>query len=220
MDRREDKPTKKIELNTFSDPGSTPASEYHEHVLTPIAITPVATPGTGYQFPTTPVSLSHNSSTPISTESTRWGTPKASESKHSETPTQTRSVRKSRWDLTPSTERGTPKVQPTPEPYQSTPGLSTPAKKENDKYLVPMEKGETGSYILREMQDIFVDECPTKATIYRWIRRFDNGDEELHDVPRPGCPTSSIICSNIVRIQTILDEDRRIALRELEERVG
>ncbi|KAI6646966.1 hypothetical protein LOD99_9060 [Oopsacas minuta] len=70
------------------------------------------------------------------------------------------------------------------------------------------------------MQDIFGDECPSKATIYRWIERFDNGDEELHDDPRPGRPTSSKTHSNIERVQTILDEDRRISLRELEERVG
>ncbi|KAI6652406.1 hypothetical protein LOD99_7420 [Oopsacas minuta] len=70
------------------------------------------------------------------------------------------------------------------------------------------------------MQDIYGDECPSKATIYRWIERFDNGDEELHDDPRPGRPTSSKTRSNIERVQTILDENRRITLRELEERVG
>ncbi|KAI6648299.1 Transposase [Oopsacas minuta] len=70
------------------------------------------------------------------------------------------------------------------------------------------------------MQDIFGDECPSKATMDRWIERFDNGDEELHDDPRPGRPTSSKTCSNIERVQTILDEDRRITLRKLEARVG
>ncbi|KAI6657067.1 Histone-lysine N-methyltransferase SETMAR-like [Oopsacas minuta] len=69
------------------------------------------------------------------------------------------------------------------------------------------------------MQDIFGHECPSKATIYRWIERFDNGDEDLHDDPRSGRPTSSKTRSNIERVQTILD-DRRITLRELEERVG
>ncbi|KAI6661980.1 hypothetical protein LOD99_9650 [Oopsacas minuta] len=68
------------------------------------------------------------------------------------------------------------------------------------------------------MQDIFGDEHPSKATIYRWIERFDNGDEELHDDPRPGSPTSSKNRSSVERVQTILDEDRRITLRELEER--
>ncbi|KAI6654492.1 hypothetical protein LOD99_888 [Oopsacas minuta] len=82
------------------------------------------------------------------------------------------------------------------------------------------KKGKTGSYILREMQDIDSDESPSKAAIYRWIERFDNGDEEFHDDTRPGHPTSSKTHSNIERVQTILDEDRRITLRELGERVG
>ncbi|KAI6648266.1 Histone-lysine N-methyltransferase SETMAR-like [Oopsacas minuta] len=69
------------------------------------------------------------------------------------------------------------------------------------------------------MQDIFGDECPTKATIYRRIGRFDNGDVDLHDNPRPGCSTSSKTRSNIERIQTILEEDIRITLRGLEEGV-
>ncbi|KAI6653980.1 Histone-lysine N-methyltransferase SETMAR [Oopsacas minuta] len=69
------------------------------------------------------------------------------------------------------------------------------------------------------MQDIFGDECPSKATIYRWIERFDNGDEELHDDPRPGRPTSSKTRSNIEGPNNF-GEDRRITLRELEERVG
>ena len=89
-------------------------------------MTPGATPGTGYQFPTTPITLSQASNTPGNSETTRWGTPKGPESKHSETPTPGRSIRKSRWDLTPSTERGTPKTLSTPDNYQSTPGLSTP----------------------------------------------------------------------------------------------
>ena len=83
-----------------------------------------------------------------------------------------------------------------------------------------LKKGKTGSYILSEMQDIFGDQCPLKATIYRWIERFDNGGEDLDDDPRPGRPTSSKTRSNIERVQTILDEDRRITLRKLEEIVG
>ncbi|KAI6655304.1 Transposase [Oopsacas minuta] len=70
------------------------------------------------------------------------------------------------------------------------------------------------------MQDIFGDECPSKATIYRWIERFDNRDEEPHDDPRPGRSTSSKTRSNTERVRIILDEDRHITLRELEERVG
>ncbi|KAI6652470.1 hypothetical protein LOD99_7484 [Oopsacas minuta] len=52
------------------------------------------------------------------------------------------------------------------------------------------------------------------------MERFDNGNEDLHDDSGPGRPTSSKTCSNIERVQTILDEDRPITLREVGERVG
>ena len=115
-------------MSTFSEQALTPASDFHNTAHTPTLTTPGATPGTGYQFPSTPIALSQASNTPVNSESTRWGTPKGSENKHGETPTLGRSIRKSRWDLTPSTERGTPKIQATPETYQSTPGLSTPGQ--------------------------------------------------------------------------------------------
>ena len=41
----------------------------------------------------------------------------------------------------------------------------------------------TGSQILREMLEMFGHTCLSKATIYRWIERFENGDEDSHDAP-------------------------------------
>ncbi|KAI6655367.1 hypothetical protein LOD99_2202 [Oopsacas minuta] len=55
---------------------------------------------------------------------------------------------------------------------------------------------------------------------YRWIERFDNGDEELHDDPHPCGPTSSKTRSNIKRVKTILYKDRQKTLGELEEKAG
>ena len=58
-----------------------------------------------------------------------------------------------------------------------------------------LKKGKTGTYILSEIQDIFGDQCPSKATIYRWIERFDNGGEDLNDDPRPGLPQKHAVIS-------------------------
>ena len=41
----------------------------------------------------------------------------------------------------------------------------------------------TGSQILRELLEMFGHTCPSKATIYKWIERFVNGDEDIHDTP-------------------------------------
>ena len=78
----------------------------------------------------------------------------------------------------------------------------------------------TGSQILGEMLEMFGHTCPSKATMYRWIDPFENGVEDIHDAPYPGRQTSSKIRKNIEVVQRILDENRRITLRALEERVG
>ena len=54
---------------------------------------------------------------------------------------------------------------------------------------------------------------PSKATIYRWIERFENGDEDIHDAYH-GRPTTSIIRTNIEAVQRISDENRRITKTE------
>ena len=59
--------------------------------------------------------------------------------------------------------------------------LSKEGKREVIRYL--WRKGMTGSQILREMLEMVGHTCPSKATIYRWIERFENGDEDIHDAP-------------------------------------
>ena len=82
-----------------------------------------------------------------------------------------------------------------------------------------------GSQILREMLEMFGNTCPSKAPIYRWIERFENGDEEIHDAflffekSDPGRLTSPKIRESIETVQRVLDAERLITLRPLEERV-
>ena len=74
--------------------------------------------------------------------------------------------------------------------------------------------------ILHEILEMFGHKSPSKATIYRWIEQFENGEEVIHDGPHLGRPTSSKIRTNIEAVRIILNEDRGITLRALEERVG
>ena len=80
--------------------------------------------------------------------------------------------------------------------------LSKQGKREVIWYL--WRKGMTRSQILREMVEMFGQTCPSKATVYRWIERFKNGDEDIHDAPHPGRPTSSKIRKNIEAVQAPL----------------
>ena len=82
--------------------------------------------------------------------------------------------------------------------------LSKEGKREVIWYM--WRKGMIGSQILREMQEIFRHTRTSKATIYRWTERFENGDEDIHDAPHPGRPTSTKIRTNIEAVQRILYE--------------
>ena len=70
------------------------------------------------------------------------------------------------------------------------------------------------------MRDVYGGDCPSRSTIYKWIERFENGWDTADDDHRPGRPKSSSTQSNIRLIESILDEDRRATVRELEETTG
>ena len=42
--------------------------------------------------------------------------------------------------------------------------------------------------IHKQMQEAYKDKCCSIDMIYKWIREFNNGRENLHDLPRAGNP--------------------------------
>ena len=56
--------------------------------------------------------------------------------------------------------------------------------------------------------------------IYKWIERFSDGWKTVEDAPRSGRPSSTIFRGNIEYVKKAIDEDRRITVRELEEKLG
>ena len=56
--------------------------------------------------------------------------------------------------------------------------------------------------------------------VYKWIERFESGWDDLCNSPHAGRPKWSKTKIDIELIQRILDEDRRITVKELEERMS
>ena len=56
--------------------------------------------------------------------------------------------------------------------------------------------------------------------IYKWIEQFSDGWNTVEDAPRRGRPSSTIFHGNIEYVKKAIDEDRRITVRELEEKLG
>ena len=82
------------------------------------------------------------------------------------------------------------------------------------------EQGKSRREILEEMRMVYRDERPSRPTIYKGIKRFEEGWYTYEDTVRAGRPKSSGLRSNVQLIERILDEDRRATVRELEERSG
>ena len=82
------------------------------------------------------------------------------------------------------------------------------------------KKGKTGSQILKELAETLGEGCPSKHMVYKWIDRFESGWDDFDDAPHGSRPKSSKTETNIELIQRILDEDRRITVRQLEDKVG
>ena len=83
-----------------------------------------------------------------------------------------------------------------------------------------LERGYSRREILEEMQIVYGGECPSRSTVYRWVERFEDGWDTFGDSVRTGRPKSSRLKGNVELIERIMDEDRRVTIRELEERVG
>ena len=83
-----------------------------------------------------------------------------------------------------------------------------------------LKRGYSRREILEEVQIVYGDECPSRSTVYRWVERFEDGWDTFEDSVRTGRPKSSRLKGNVELIERIMDEDRRVTIRELEERVG
>lgn len=72
--------------------------------------------------------------------------------------------------------------------------------------------------IIFELQEVYGDNCPCKATIYNWIREFRNGRESVFDSEREGRPKEISVEKNDL-LENIVKNERRITTRELAERL-
>ena len=82
------------------------------------------------------------------------------------------------------------------------------------------KQGKSGKEILREMREVYGDDCPSKSTVYLWIERFEDGWNTADDYGHPGRPISTGYQGNIDLVSRTIDIDRRFTVRQLEETLG
>jgi hypothetical protein len=88
----------------------------------------------------------------------------------------------------------------------------------NIKFLVKLKKTATESF--RMLNEVYGEECLSRARVFEWYKRFCSGREDVEDDDRPGRPTTSSTKENIEKIDQIIRQDRRLSVRAVEEMIN
>jgi histone-lysine N-methyltransferase SETMAR len=78
-------------------------------------------------------------------------------------------------------------------------------------------KGTPPSEIHRQLVEVYGPNVISRKQVWLWCKHFDNGRTEVMDEQRPGRPRTSVTDDNVIRIEGMIHEDRRIQLRIIAE---
>ena len=58
------------------------------------------------------------------------------------------------------------------------------------------------------------------ATVCKWVRRFNDGQESIENDPQVGRPVSILTEKNVATVEMLIEEDTRYTMQEIEELSG
>ena len=58
------------------------------------------------------------------------------------------------------------------------------------------------------------------ATVCKWVCRFNDGQESIENDPQVGRPVSVLTEKNVATVKTLIEEDARNTIQEIEELSG
>ena len=70
------------------------------------------------------------------------------------------------------------------------------------------------------MQKVYGNGALKYATVCKWIHRFNGGRESIENDPRVGRPVSILMEKNVATVKTLIEEDARYTVQEIEELSG
>ena len=90
--------------------------------------------------------------------------------------------------------------------------------RENSRAMIyyDFRSGLTQKQCVDRMISAFVDEAPSKTTIYRWFAEFQRGRVKLSDDPRQGRPKTAVTQENVDAVRKLIEEDRHVTYREIQ----
>ena len=71
-----------------------------------------------------------------------------------------------------------------------------------------------------DLQKVYRNGALKYATVCKWVRRFNDGRESIENNPRVGRPVSVLTERNVATVKTLIEEDARYTMQEIEELSG
>lgn len=71
-----------------------------------------------------------------------------------------------------------------------------------------------------DLQKVYGNGALKYATVCKWVRRFNDGRESIENDPRVGRPVSVLTEKNVATVKTLIEEDARYTVHEIEELSG
>ena len=92
----------------------------------------------------------------------------------------------------------------------------------NRGYIVRFEhsSGFRQQKIHAYLKKIYGNGALKYATVCKWVRRFNDGQESIKNDPLVGRPVSVLTEKNVATVKTLIEEDARYTVQEIEELSG
>ena len=71
-----------------------------------------------------------------------------------------------------------------------------------------------------DLQKVYGNGALKYATVCKWARRFNDGQESIENDPWVGRPVSILTEKNVATVKTLIEEDARYTIQEIEESCG
>ena len=71
-----------------------------------------------------------------------------------------------------------------------------------------------------DLQKVYGNGALKYATVCKWVRRFNDGRESIENDPPVGRPVFVLTEKNVATVKTLIEEDARYTVQEIEELSG
>ena len=75
--------------------------------------------------------------------------------------------------------------------------------------------GFPSTEINADLQKVYGNGALKYATVCKWVRRFNDGQESIENNPRVGWPVSVLTEKNVATVKTLIEEDARYTVQEI-----